>query len=161
MVRESDAFNSRLRDFPMVKIEKPYTFDSNNGKVTLHDIFDGRKQLIVYHFMLSPDDEVGCNGCSFLTDNLPGTLEHLHSRNTTLVLVSRAPLSKIEKFKKRMGWTFPWYSSFESPFNYDFHVTLDNNVAPPEYNVRGYLNIPWIYLGIFYNLRPKYCQVRR
>jgi len=121
----------------MVKIEKEYTFEGVNGKATLSELFDSRKQLIVYHFMLGPDDEAGCPGCSFLADNLPSNLSHLNSRNTTLVLVSRAPLDKIEKFKKRMGWNYPWFSSFGSDFNYDFNVSLDDTVAPAVYNYQA------------------------
>lgn len=119
----------------MVKLNKQYTFDGPDGKITLSDLFEGRKQLIVYHFMLGPDDTAGCEGCSFLVDNLPSSLAHLKSRDTSLVLVSRAPLEKIESFKKRMGWTFPWFSSSESDFNYDFHVTLDGSFASTQYNV--------------------------
>lgn len=122
---------------PMVKIDKEYTFDGPNGKVTFADLFDGRKQLIIYHFMFAPEDEVGCDGCSFQADNLPSSLSHLHARETTLVLVSRAPLAKVEKFKARMGWAFPWYSSFGTDFNYDFHVTNDETVTPVQYNYKG------------------------
>jgi predicted dithiol-disulfide oxidoreductase (DUF899 family) len=86
--------------------------------------------------MLGPEDEAGCPGCSFLTDNLPSSLSHLNQKDTTLVLISRAPIAKIEKFKKRMGWTFPWYSSFGTDYNFDFHATLDETVAPPEYNYK-------------------------
>lgn len=121
----------------MVKLEKEYTFDGPDGKVSLSDLFKGRRQLILYHFMLGPDDTVGCHGCSFVADNLPSTLGHLNSRDTTLVFVSRAPLEKIEAYKKRMGWKFPWYSSFGSDFNFDFHVTLDPSVAVPEYNYKA------------------------
>jgi predicted dithiol-disulfide oxidoreductase (DUF899 family) len=121
----------------MVKILKEYTFDGPNGKVTLDDLFDGRKQLIVYHFMFAPEDEVGCEGCSFMADNLPSAISHLRARETTLVLVSRAPLAKIEKFKSRMGWSHLWYSSFGTNFNYDFHVTNDEGVAPVQYNYKG------------------------
>ncbi|RDL40744.1 Uncharacterized protein BP5553_00723 [Venustampulla echinocandica] len=135
--RARDELYGALRsDFPMVKLEKEYHFTGPNGQVTLGDIAGGNKQLIVYHFMLSPDDEVGCTGCSFLADNLPSSLGHLNSRDTALVLVSRAPLEKIEKFKTRMGWDFPWYSSFGSDFNYDFHASLDSDVTPPEYNYK-------------------------
>ena len=95
----------------------------------------GRRQLIVYHFMFDPSWDEGCPSCSFLVDNI-GHLAHLHARDTSLALVSRAPLAKIEAFKRRMGWTVPWYSSFGSDFNYDFHVTMDENVAPVEYNYR-------------------------
>lgn len=121
----------------MVKIDKEYTFDGPNSKVTFADLFDGRKQLIIYHFMFAPEDEVGCDGCSFQADNLPSSLSHLHARETTLVLVSRAPLAKVEKFKARMGWAFPWYSSFGTDFNYDFHVTNDETVTPVQYNYKG------------------------
>ncbi|CZR54404.1 uncharacterized protein PAC_04288 [Phialocephala subalpina] len=134
--RANDAFNETFRDFPIVKLEKQYTFDGPNGKATLTDLFEGRKQLIVYHFMLGPDDDAGCTGCSFVGDNLPSSLAHLNTRNTTLVLVSRAPLAKIEAFKKRMGWNLPWVSSSESDFNYDFHVSLDASIAPTEYNYK-------------------------
>lgn len=120
----------------MIQLDKEYTFDGPDGKATLSELFEGRKQLIVYHFMLAPDDTAGCSGCSFLVDNLPSSLAHLHARNTSLVLISRAPLEKIEAFKKRMGWTFPWYSSFESDFNYDFYVSLDGSIGSNEYNVR-------------------------
>ena len=131
-VRAQEAFNAQLRnDFPMVKVEKEYTFEDLKGKYTLADLFQGRKQLIVYHFMLGPDDEAGCSGCSFLADNLPSTLTHLNAANTTLVLVSRAPIAKIEQYKKRMGWEFPWYSSFGSEFNWDFQVSIDEAVSSP------------------------------
>lgn len=121
----------------MVKITKPYIFTGPDGPVTFKELFDGRKQLIIYHFMLGPDMAEGCTGCSFLADNMPSHLEHLNSRQTTFILVSRAPFSKIEEFKKRMGWTFPWYSSFDSDFNYDFHASLDEDMAPREYNFRS------------------------
>ena len=136
-VRASAAFNAKLRDdFPMVKLDKKYTFESPDGKFTLPDLFQGRKQLIVYHFMLGPDDEAGCPGCSFLTDNLPSSVTHLNAANTTLVLVSRAPVAKIQEYKKRMGWNFPWFSSFGTDFNWDFNVSLDEAVqSPVVYNV--------------------------
>ena len=126
---------AKLRDLPMVLVPKTYTFTGPNGEVTLSDLFAGRHQLIVYHFMLGPDDEEGCSGCSFLADHIPN-LSHLKHRDTTFVVVSRAPFEKITAFKKRMGWTFPWYSSAGSDFNYDLHVTLDENVAPAMYNYR-------------------------
>jgi len=131
-VRANAAFNDQLRnDFPMVKIDKEYTFENPNGKSTLAELFQGRKQLIVYHFMLGPEDEAGCPGCSFLADNLPSSLTHLNAADTTLVLVSRAPVAKIEQYKKRMGWDFPWYSSFGTDFNWDFNVSLDEAVVKP------------------------------
>ena len=113
-----------------MKVEKEYTFEGPKGKVTLADIFEGRKQLIIYHFMLGPDDTEGCPSCSFMVDNIPAYLQHLNSRDTTIALISRAPLEKIESFKKRMGWTIPWYSSFGTDFNYAFSATNDSAVAP-------------------------------
>ncbi len=131
--RERDVLNTERRRLPMVRIEKEYLFEGPAGKARLRDLFDGYRQLIIYHFMFDPSWDEGCPSCSFLVDNI-GHLGHLHARNTSLALVSRAPLSKIAPFKKRMGWTIPWYSSFGSDFNYDFHVTLDDTVAPVEYN---------------------------
>jgi predicted dithiol-disulfide oxidoreductase (DUF899 family) len=145
LTRQRDALNAARRRLPMVRVEKPYVFDGPQGKASLLDLFDGRSQLIIYHFMLDPDGpplgksgapwEEGCPGCSFATDNLPH-LAHLRARDTNLVLVSRARLSKIAPFKARMGWTVPWYSSFGSDFNYDFHVTTDEAVRPVEYNYK-------------------------
>jgi predicted dithiol-disulfide oxidoreductase (DUF899 family) len=135
LTRHRDAVNAERRRLPMVKIEKDYAFEGPGGKVRLLDLFGGRRQLLVYHFMFDPSWDEGCPSCSFLVDNI-GHLAHLHARKTFLTLVSRAPLAKIERFKKSMGWTVPWYSSFGSDFNYDFHVTLDESVAPVEYNDR-------------------------
>jgi predicted dithiol-disulfide oxidoreductase (DUF899 family) len=121
----------------MVKIDKEYAFEGPDGPARLIDLFEGRRQLIVQHFMFDPDWEKGCPSCSAGADEISkGLLEHLHSRETTLAVVSRAPLPKIEAYKAEKGWTFPWYSSFGSDFNYDFHVTLDESVAPIEYNFR-------------------------
>ena len=131
--RERDELNAERRRLPMVKIDKEYVFDGPAGKASLLDLFDRRRQLIVYHFMFDPSWDQGCSACSFLVDNI-GHLAHLHARNTSLVLVSRTPLARIEPFKKRMGWTVQWCSSFGSDFNYDFHVTLDEAIAPVEYN---------------------------
>lgn len=133
LTRLRDAVNAERRRLPMVHIEKTYAFDGPNGKARLVNLFEGRRQLLVYHFMFGPDRDEGCPSCSFVVDNI-GHLAHLHARDTTLVLVSRAPLDKITRFKTRMGWTIPWYSSFGSDFNYDFHATLDEGVAPVEYN---------------------------
>ena len=128
-----DALNAERRRLPMVRVDKDYVFEGPQGSARLLDLFEGRRQLIVYHFMFDPGWDAGCPSCSFLADNI-GHLAHLHARKTTLTLVSRAPLSKIEPYRERMGWTIPWYSSFGSDFNYDFHVTLDETVAPVEYN---------------------------
>lgn len=138
-----DKVSADRRRMPMVKVDKDYTFEGPQGRVRLLDLFEGRSQLIVYHFMFEPGDAPegksgepfteGCSGCSFSVDNMPHT-SHLHARDTTLVLVSRAALGKIEPFRRRMGWEIPWYSSFGSDFNYDFHTTTDEAIAPVEYN---------------------------
>jgi predicted dithiol-disulfide oxidoreductase (DUF899 family) len=133
--RARDALSAQRRELPMVEIDKPYAFETPTGDKSLLDLFEGRSQLIVYHFMFGPDWEEGCPNCSLLVDNI-GHLAHLHSRDTTLTVVSRAPLEKIEPFKKRMGWSFPWYSSSGSDFNYDFHATFDESVTPIDYNYR-------------------------
>jgi predicted dithiol-disulfide oxidoreductase (DUF899 family) len=135
LTRQRDAVTAERRRLPMVEIEKDYVFESAGGKVRLLDMFEGRGQLLVYHFMWLWDEDQGCPSCSFLVDNI-GHLSHLHARDTTLAVVSRAPLDKGERFRQRMGWTVPWYSSFGSDFNYDFHVTIDESVAPVEYNYR-------------------------
>src|SRR5690606_36019249 len=117
-----DALNAERRALPMVRLNKSYEFEGPRGSISLSELFDGRRQLIVYHFMFHRDRAEGCSGCSHVVDNIPH-LSHLHARQTTLVLVSRAPLAEIEPFRARMAWTVPWYSSFGSDFNYDFHVT--------------------------------------
>lgn len=133
--RRRDRLNANRRRLPMVKIEKEYEFEGPDGKAGLPDLFEGRRQLIVYHFMFDPDWEKGCPSCSFLTDNI-GHLAHLHARNTSLALVSRAPLKKLLAYKKRMGWDIPWYSSSGSDFNYDFHATMDEAKNTFEYNYK-------------------------
>jgi predicted dithiol-disulfide oxidoreductase (DUF899 family) len=134
--RARDALNAERRRLPMVEIDKDYAFEGPAGRASILDLFEGRRQLIVDHFMWpDPTVAVGCPSCSGRVDQY-GNLVHLHERETTMVVVSRAPLDKIEPFKQRMGWTFPWYSSWGSDFNYDFHVTLDEAVAPVEYNYR-------------------------
>jgi predicted dithiol-disulfide oxidoreductase (DUF899 family) len=138
LTRQRDALNVERRMLPMVEIDKPYEFDGPEGRVGLLDLFEGRRQLIVAHFMFHPDWEDGCPSCTAGADELsPGLLAHLHARETSLAHVSRAPLAKLEAYKARRGWTFPWYSSYGSDFNYDFHVTLDESVAPVEYNYRS------------------------
>ncbi len=138
LTRQRDKLTADRRRLPMVKVEKEYVFESRDGKATLLDLFDGRSQLIICHFMFDPSWEDGCPSCTAGADEMSkGLLEHLHTRDTTLVYVSRAPIDKIEKYKAKRGWTFPWYSSYRSDFNYDFHVTLDESVAPIEYNFRS------------------------
>jgi predicted dithiol-disulfide oxidoreductase (DUF899 family) len=134
--RQRDALNTERRKMPMVEIDKAYIFAGPDGQASLPGLFQGRSQLLIYHFMFDPDWDEGCESCSFLADGI-GHLAHLHARDTTLAMVSRAPLAKLEPFRQRMGWTVPWYSSFGSDFNYDFHVTLDEAVAPVEYNYRS------------------------
>ncbi|HEY5792461.1 MAG TPA: DUF899 domain-containing protein, partial [Chthoniobacterales bacterium] len=122
--RARDALNAERRRLPMVEIEKDYLFEGPGGTACLPDLFEGRRQLILYHFMFDPDWDEGCPGCSMVVDNM-GHPAHLHARGISRVLVSRAPLAKIEPFKKRMGWAEPWFSSFGSDFNRDFGVTTD------------------------------------
>ncbi|MEX2592792.1 MAG: DUF899 domain-containing protein [Anditalea sp.] len=139
-----DKLNAERRRLPMVKIDKGYEFEGSQGKVSLADMFESRQQLLIYHFMLDPDWEEGCLSCSLVADNM-GHLSHLHARDTNLVLVSRAPFVKIEAYKKRMGWEIPWYSSFDSDFNYDFRVTIDPEQGSVEYNYQavGELGETW------------------
>jgi predicted dithiol-disulfide oxidoreductase (DUF899 family) len=134
--RQRDALNAERRRLPMVEVDKEHVFEGRGSKTSLPDLFSGRGQLLIYHFMFDPGWDEGCRSCSFVADNI-GHLAHLHARDTTLALVSRAPLATIEPFRQRMGWTVPWYSSIGSDFNYDFRVTLDEAVAPVEYNYRG------------------------
>jgi predicted dithiol-disulfide oxidoreductase (DUF899 family) len=124
LTRLRDQLNAERRALPWVKVEKPYVFDGPDGKQSLADLFDGRSQLIVKHFMLGPDWQEGCVGCSFEVDHVGGALVHLEHHDVSYVLVSRAPLPKIEAFKQRMGWRFKWVSSYGSDFNYDFHVSF-------------------------------------
>jgi predicted dithiol-disulfide oxidoreductase (DUF899 family) len=137
LTRARDVLNAERRRLPMVRIEKEYVFEGPGGEASLLDLFDGRRQLIVGHFMFDPSWDEGCPSCSAGADEISnGLLKHLHTRNTTFVYVSRAPLAKIEEYRASKGWTFPWYSSYGSDFNYDFHVTLDESVVPVEYNYR-------------------------
>lgn len=133
--RQRDLLNAERRRLPMVEVDKEYVFDGPAGRATLLDLFEGRRQLIIVHFMFDPGWDTGCSSCSFSVDNL-GHPAHLNSRGTTLAAVSRAPLARITPFKQRMEWTFPWYSSSGSDFNYDYHVTLDESVVPVQYNYR-------------------------
>jgi predicted dithiol-disulfide oxidoreductase (DUF899 family) len=119
--RARDALAAERRRLPMVRIDKDYAFDGADRKATLLDLFEGRRQLLMYHFMFGPNQDAGCDGCSMFVDQI-GHLAHLHARDTSFALVSRAPMTKIEAYRKRMGWTIPWYSSFASDFNFDFGV---------------------------------------
>ncbi len=122
--RARDELSRQRRELPWVKVDKPYVFDGPDGKETLADLFEGRSQLIVYHFMFGPGWEQGCPSCSFLADHFDGAAVHLAQRDVTLLVVSRAPLTQIETFKRRMGWHFKWVSSFGTDFNRDFHVSF-------------------------------------
>jgi predicted dithiol-disulfide oxidoreductase (DUF899 family) len=136
--RQKDVLNADRRRLPMVRIDKDYTFEGPDGPVNLIGLFEGRRQLVLQHFMFDPDWEEGCPSCTASCDDISdGLLTHLHSRETTFAVVARAPLTKIEKYKSLRGWTFPWYSSFGSDFNYDFHATIDESVAPIEFNYRS------------------------
>jgi predicted dithiol-disulfide oxidoreductase (DUF899 family) len=140
LTRARDALNETRRALPMVEITMPYAFEGRSGTASLLDLFEGRRQLIVQHFMFDPTWQEGCTSCSCDADSL-GDLAHLHARDTTFAAVSRAPLEKIEPFRQRMGWTFPWYSSYGTEFNYDFHVTLDGGQGSVEYNYRDVIDI--------------------
>lgn len=133
--RLRDQLSQQRRNLPWVKVDKEYVFDGPKGRQTLAELFDGKKQLVVYHFMFGPDWKEGCSHCSFWADNFNGIVVHLKHRDTTLVAISRAPLKKIQVFKKRMGWSFQWLSSFNTDFNYDFHTS-----ARPEELAAGKVN---------------------
>jgi predicted dithiol-disulfide oxidoreductase (DUF899 family) len=138
LTRQRDALNIERRDLPMVEIDKDYVLDGPDGPVRLIDLFEGRSQLIIYHFMFDPDWEDGCPSCTAGTDELsPGFLEHLHARDTSYAIVSRAPLAKLQRWKAQHDWDhLAWYSSFGTDFNHDFGVTMDASVQPREYNYR-------------------------
>jgi predicted dithiol-disulfide oxidoreductase (DUF899 family) len=134
LTRDRDRLSAKRRRLPMVEVEKPYEFSGPDGPESLLDLFKGRRQLIVVHFMFDPQWETGCASCSASADEVSdGLIAHLHARDTTLAHVSRAPLAKLESYRALKGWTFRWYSSFGTAFNYDFHVTLDES---SEYNYR-------------------------
>jgi len=135
--RARDALNAERRRLPMVRVDKDYEFDGPGRRAGLVDLFEGRRQLIVGHFMFDPGWDEGCPSCSAGADEVSdGLLRHLQARDTTLAYVSRAPLAKLEDYKARRGWKFPWYSSYDSDFNYDFGVTVDDSVAPAAYNYK-------------------------
>src|SRR5688500_2833933 len=137
LTRQRDELNTERRNLPMVEIDKTYTFEVPEGTDSLLDLFEGRRQLMVGHFMFNPEWEDGCPSCSAgAAEFSDGLLEHLQARDTSFTYVSRAPIEKIERYKAKKGWTFRWVSSFGSDFNYDFHVTMDESVAPLVYNYR-------------------------
>lgn len=130
LTRQRDALAKERQELPWVAVDKEYVFEGPNGKENLSDLFDGKSQLIIYHFMFQPDWTEGCKGCSLQADHYNPVIVHLRERDANLVTISRAPFDKIEPFRKRMGWTFKWLSSSGSDFNEDFHVSF--NVDPKE-----------------------------
>ncbi|HEY3830862.1 MAG TPA: DUF899 domain-containing protein [Acidimicrobiia bacterium] len=138
MTRARDTLSAHRRELPMVLVDDHYRFAGPDGEVTLADLFEGRRQLIVQHFMFDPEWDDGCPSCTAAADEMSdGLRTHLAARDTTFAAISRAPLDKLERWKAKKGWTFPWYSSFGSSFNYDFHVTIDPSVAPVMFNYRN------------------------
>jgi predicted dithiol-disulfide oxidoreductase (DUF899 family) len=136
LTRERDALSEARRKMPMVRIDKDYVFEGPEGRVHLIDLFQGRRQLIIYHFMFDPAWEKACPGCTGFVKDLPDLAE-LHKHATSLAVIGRAPQVKLEAYRKAQGWNIPLYSSFGSDFNYDFHVTSDEKMRPAEYNYRA------------------------
>ena len=124
LTKRSDELAERRRALPWVRVDKPYRFDTEGGQASLADLFEGRSQLLIYHFMFGPDYTAGCPSCSSIADGFEGVAVHLANHDVTLSAVSRAPLAKLQGYKHRMGWTFPWASSFGSDFNADFSVSF-------------------------------------
>ncbi len=124
LTRRSDELALRRQELPWVRIDKPYRFETDEGSASLADLFQGRSQLLVYHFMFGPDYKAGCPSCSMIADGFNGSVVHLANHDVTLAAVSRAPLAKLQAYKRRMGWTFPWASSLGGDFNFDFNVSF-------------------------------------
>src|SRR5438045_6309931 len=124
LTRKSDELARRRQELPWVRIDKTYRFDTDEGRASLADLFRGRSQLLVYHFMFGPDYTAGCPSCSAIADGFNGSVVHLANHDVMLWAVSRAPLAKLQEYKKRMGWNFPWASSLNSDFNFDFNVSV-------------------------------------
>jgi predicted dithiol-disulfide oxidoreductase (DUF899 family) len=135
--RQRDRLSTERRELPMVEVTTPYEFEGPDGTASLLDLFEGRRQLIVYHFMFHPEWDEGCPSCTAGTDEISaGFIEHLNTRDTSYALVSRAPLTKLERYKAKEGWTLPWYSTNDGPFSYDFGATIDASRGYGEYNYR-------------------------
>ena len=148
LTRCSDEVARSRQGLPWVQIDKDYRFETGEGTASLVDLFRGRSQLLVYHFMLGPGWGEGCPSCSAIADGFAGSISHLERHDVAFVVVSRAPLDELVAYKRRMGWEFRWVSSFGSSFNYDFHVTIDPTVAPVEYNYKDQVkleaeNVAW------------------
>src|SRR5580693_6284346 len=123
LTRRSDEVARQRRELPWVRIDKDYRFETDGGSASLADLFNGRSQLLIYHFMFGPDYTAGCPSCSAIADGFDGSVVHLANHDVTLCAMSQAPLPKLQEYERRMGWSFPWASSFDSDFNYDFRVT--------------------------------------
>jgi len=139
LTRRSDEVAQRRQELPWVKVDKDYRFDTDAGSASLKDLFDGRSQLLVYHFMFGPDYKAGCPSCSAIADGFNGIAVHLANHDVALTAVSRAPLAKLQAYKRRLGWTFPWASSLGGDFNFDFNVSLtaeQQRAGTVEYNYR-------------------------
>ncbi len=139
LLRRSDELAQRRQELPWVRIDKEYSFQTEDGTASLSDLFKGRSQLLIYHFMFGPDYAAGCPSCSAIADGFNGSVVHLANHDVTLCAVSRAPIAKVHAYKQRMGWSFPWASSFDSDFNYDFQAAVtkeDWNAGAVEYNFR-------------------------
>jgi predicted dithiol-disulfide oxidoreductase (DUF899 family) len=140
LTRRSDELAQLRRELPWVRIDKEYRFETDEGTTSLADLFGGRSQLLVYHFMFGPDYAAGCPSCSAIADGFDGSVVHLVNHDVAFYAVSRAPLTKLQAYKERMGWSFPWASSFDSDFNYDFHVTHTKeewDAGAVDYNFRA------------------------
>ena len=123
LTRQNDRLAQRRQELPWVRIDKDYRFDTDDGAASLADLFQGRSQLLIYHFMFGSHYSAGCPACSTIADGFNGSVVHLANHDVTMMAVSRAPLAKLQEYKRRMGWSFPWASSFESDFNYDFNTS--------------------------------------
>ncbi|UGU16548.1 DUF899 domain-containing protein [Sinomicrobium kalidii] len=146
LTRRSDELAQKRQQLPWVRIDKEYQFETERGKGSLRDLFQGRSQLMVYHFMFGPDYEAGCPSCSAIADGFEGVVKHLGNHDVTLCAVSRAPLPKLQEYKQRMGWTFPWASSFGGDFNRDFNVWFTEEQqlkGTIEYNYRREPEMVW------------------
>jgi predicted dithiol-disulfide oxidoreductase (DUF899 family) len=149
LTRQSDKLAHRRQDLPWVRIDKAYRFDTEEGSASFPDLFRGRSQLLVYHFMFGPDYTAGCPSCSSIADGFNGSVVHLSNHDVAFAAVSRAPLPKLQAYKQRMGWTFPWVSSFDKDFNFDFNVSLTEQQqrdGTVEYNYRR--EAAWTLRGI-------------
>jgi len=148
MTRARDHLSAERRRLPMVRVDKAYVFEGPAGMVDLPALFGDSRQLVIQHFMFDPSWDEGCPSCSGAADELsPGLLAHLQARQTALAVVARAPIDKIERYRAAKGWTFPWYSSFGSDFNYDFNVTIDSSVAPVMWNYRTMEELEQVGMG--------------